>query len=58
MIKILDLNDNSRDIEIGTANIDRVYGGRGGKKVAGASIASPIVGANACGARKEYKCLM
>lgn len=35
MIKILDLNDNSKDIEIGTANVDRVYGGRGGKKVAG-----------------------
>ena len=35
MIKILDLNDNSKDIEIGTADIDRVYGGRGGKKVAG-----------------------
>lgn len=35
MIKILDLNDNSKDIEIGTVNVDRVYGGRGGKKVAG-----------------------
>lgn len=35
MIKILDLNDNSNDMEIGTANVDRVYGGRGGKKVAG-----------------------
>ena len=35
MIKILDLNDNSKDIEIGTINVDRVYGGRGGKKVAG-----------------------
>ena len=35
MIKILDLNNNSKDIEIGTANVDRVYGGRGGKKVAG-----------------------
>lgn len=35
MIKIFDLNDNSNDIEIGTVNVDRVYGGRGGKKVAG-----------------------
>ena len=35
MIKIFDLNDNSKDIEIGTDNVDRVYGGRGGKKVAG-----------------------
>lgn len=35
MIELLDLNDNSKDVEIGTDNVGRVYGGRGGKKVAG-----------------------
>ena len=33
-MKVYNLNDDSKDVLIGTQNIDRVYGGRGGKKVA------------------------
>ena len=33
-MKVYNFNDDSEDIVIGTQNIDRVYGGRGGKKVA------------------------